>query len=153
MYMLYVWLAVIAAGLLLEAVEAGTLVTIWFSAGAVIPLIMSFWGITDAWYIILQLIVFCVVTIFSLLYLRRFVRKFIQKNSKGKTNMDMYVGKSFKVSRVDGEIAYIKLNGIEYHIVTEKEEDFELNEKVEIVKIKGNKVIVEKKEKQIKGDK
>ena len=144
MYMIYVWLAIISAGLLLEAVEAGTLVTVWFSVGAIIPLVMSFFGIDAAWYIILQIIIFGIVTILCLVFLRRIVRKTILKNSKGKTNMDLYMGKKFKIARVENEISYIKINGIEYRAVDDDGESVQLGDYVEVIKVRGNKVVVNK---------
>ena len=144
MYMIYIWLAVIAAGLLLEAVEAGTLVTIWFSVGAVVPLIMSFFNVSGVWYIILQIIIFGITTILCLIFLRRVARKTLLKNSKGKTNMDLFVGKVVKISRIDGEIEYIKLNGVEYRAITEDSQSFTIGEKVKILKVSGNKIVVEK---------
>ena len=80
MYMLYIWLAVLCLGLLIEAVSAGTLVSVWFSAGAVIPLIMSFWGVTDPWYITVQIIIFGLVTSLSLIFLRKIAKKLLYKN-------------------------------------------------------------------------
>lgn len=150
MYMVYIWLAVIAAGLLLEAVEAGTLVTIWFSVGAVIPLIMGSFGITEVWYIVLQVIIFGVVTILCLIFLRKIAKRTLFKNSKEKTNMDVNVGKKFKVVRVEEDITYIKINGVEYRAVDDDGEEIQLGDMVEIINIKGNKVIVNKISKEEK---
>ena len=147
MYMVYVWLAIIAVGLLLEAVEAGTLVTIWFSAGAVIPLIMSCFGIASAWFIILQIIVFGIVTILCLIFLRKIAKKTLFRNNKEKTNMDIYIGKKFKISRIDNEISYIKINGIEYKVEDDNGDSMKLNDMIVVLKIKGNKIIVDKIEK------
>ena len=142
--MVYVWVAILAAGLLLEAVEAGTLVTIWFSVGAIIPLIMSCFGITEFWFIALEVIIFGLVTILSLVFLRKIARKTLFKNNKEKTNMDLYIGKKFKVVRVDGDLAYIKINGVEYRAVDDDGESVALNENVVLLKIRGNKVVVDK---------
>lgn len=150
MYMVYIWVAIIAAGLLLEAVEAGTLVTIWFSVGAVIPLIMAFFGFTEVWYIILQVIIFGVITILCLIFLRKIARRTLLKNSKEKTNMDVNVGKNFKVVRVDDDITYIKINGVEYRAVDDNGEEIKLDDMVEVIKITGNKVIVNKINKEEK---
>lgn len=144
MYMIYIWLAIIAAGLLLEAVEAGTLVTIWFSVGAVVPLIMSFFGINEVWYIILQAIIFGIVTILCLVFLRKIARKTLLKNSKETTNLDIFIGKRFKISRVDDELKYIKLNGVEFRVVDDDGEEMKLGDLVEVLKVRGNKIVVNK---------
>lgn len=145
MYMLYIWLAVLCVGLLVEALNAGTLITIWFSAGAVIPLIMSFWGITTPQYITVQVIIFGLVTTLCLIFLRRIARKVLFKNNKDKTNLDLYVGKKYTIKRKVENFTYIKFNGIEYSVVLEKDDeinDLEIGDKVEIVRFEGNKAIV-----------
>lgn len=147
MYMLYIWLAVLCVGLLVEALHAGTLVSIWVSAGAVVPLIMSFWRITTPAYITIQVVVFGVVTALCMIFVRKIAKKLLFKNNKDKTNLDLYVGKKFTISNKYGNVTYIKFNGIEYSAVLENDDeinDLELGDKVQIVKFEGNKAIVEK---------
>ena len=144
MFMLYIWLAVIASGLLLEAVEAGTLVTIWFSVGAVIPFIMSFFGITETWYLVLQIVIFGIVTVLCLIFLRKITKRTLFKNNQEKTNMDIYVGKTYKITRTEDEISYIKINGVEYRAVDDTAEQLQLGDQVQVVKVRGNKVVVDK---------
>ena len=147
MYMLYIWLAVLCVGLLIESLNAGTLITIWFSAGAVVPLVMSFWGITTPAYITAQIIIFGVVTTLCLVFLRKIAKKTLFKNSKDKTNLDLYVGKKYTISNKYNNITYIKFNGIEYSAVLENDDevnDLQLGDKVEIIRFEGNKAIVKK---------
>ncbi len=147
MYMLYIWLAVVCVGLLIEAINAGTLVTIWFSAGAVIPLIMSCWGITNPGYITAQVIIFGIVTTVCLVFIRKFAKKALFKNAKDKTNLDLYVGKKYTITNKYGNVTYIKFNGIEYSAILEHDDeinDLELGDKVEIIRFEGNKAIVKK---------
>ncbi len=145
MYMLYIWLAVICVGLLVEVLEAGTLVSIWFSLGAVIPFFMSFYRVDSAWYIALQVGIFGVVTLLSLIFLRKVAKKTLFKNSKEKTNLDAIVGKKLKIVSQVEDVFYAKLNGIEYRVVCE--ENLQVGEKVEVVKLEGNKLIVKKEDK------
>ena len=154
MYMIYVWLSVLCVGLLVEAVNAGTLVTVWFSAGAVIPLIMSFWGITTPLYITVQVIIFGLVTALCLIFLRKITKKALFKNAKDKTNLDLYLGRKYTILRKVGNFTYIKFNGIEYaaYLAGDDEvNDLEVGDKVQIVSFEGNKAVVEKVE--MKGDK
>ena len=147
MYMLYIWLAVLCVGLLIESLNAGTLITIWFSAGAVIPMVMSFWGNTSPGYITAQVVIFGVVTSLCLIFLRKITKKVMFKNNKDKTNLDLYIGKKFTISNKYENVTYIKFNGIEYSAVLEKDDeinDLELGDKVEIVRFQGNKAIVKK---------
>lgn len=154
MYMIYIWLAVLCVGLLIEAVNAGTLVTIWFSAGAIIPLIMSFWGITTPLYITVQVIVFGVVTSLCLIFLRGIAKKVLFRKGKDKTNLDLYIGRKYTILRKVGNFTYIKFNGIEYSTYLDGDDevnDLEVGDKVQIVNFEGNKAMVKLVEK--KGDK
>ena len=121
-HMLYIWLSILCVGLIVEAINAGTLVSIWFSAGAVIPMIMSFWGITHPAYIALQVIIFGVVTVLCLVLVRKRTKKLLYKNSR-------------------------KTNGIEYSAILENDDevnDLQLGDKVTILRFEGNKAIVKK---------
>ncbi len=153
MTMLFVWLGVFCAGLLVECTTAGTLVSIWFSVGAVIPFIMSCFGINHPMYITAEIVVFGVVTILCLIFLRKISKKLLFRNNKNKTNLDIHIGKKYTISKKYGNDTYIKFNGIEYAAYIEGDDevnDLELGDKVEIIRFQGNKAIVkmvEKKEK------
>lgn len=147
MYMVYIWLAVLCIGLLIEAINAGTLISIWFSAGAVIPLIMSFWGVTNPICITTEIVIFGVVTTLCLVFIRKIAKKWLFKNTEDKTNLDLYVGKKYEILNKYENIAYIKFNGIEYsaHLEVEgKKNELEIGDKVEIIRFEGNKAIVKK---------
>ncbi len=151
MYMLWIWLAVIAVGLVVELVDAGTLVSAWFSVGAVIPFFMSLWRTNNPAYIVAQVVVFGVVTALCLIFLRKLALKYLYKGKQERTNLDSVVNKKLKVLRVDedGTHAVVKINGIEYTATTESEEiTFEPGEEVQVIKFEGNKVIVKKVEKK-----
>lgn len=142
-YMLWVWLAIICIGLIVEAVEAGTLVSVWFSLGAVIPLFMSFYKTNDALYISLQFIIFGVSTILLLVFIRKLAKKWLFKNSDERTNLDSYVGKKYTVKEIIEGNAYIKINGVGY-AVEDEDEKLEVGDKVVIKEFKGNKTVVNK---------
>lgn len=144
MFMVYVWLGVIFLALLVEAMSAGTLISLWFAVGAIVPLILSFWGITTPTYISIQIAIFGVVTTLSLVFLRKIAKKFLFRNAKDKTNLDLLIGKKMKITAEYNNIPYIKINGIEYSAVTEEEIDLNIGDVVEIVKFEGNKAIVKK---------
>ena len=147
MYMLYIWLAILCVSLIVEALQSGTLVSIWVSAGSVIPLIMSCWGITSPGYIVAQIIVFGVVTALCLIFVRKIAKRLLFKNSDSKTNLDLYIGKKFTITNKYDNRTYIKFNGIEYSAVLENDDevnDLELGNKVQIIRFEGNKAIVKK---------
>ena len=151
MYMIWIWLAVLAVGLIVELIDAGTLVSVWFSVGAVIPLLMSIWRTNNGWYISAQVIVFGLVTILSLVFLRKLCLKFLYKNNKETTNIDSLTNKRVKVVSLseDKTHATVKINGVEYTAVFEDDDKtFEPNEEVYIKKFEGNKIIVYRKNKE-----
>ena len=142
-YMLWLWLAIICVGLIVEAIEAGTLVSVWFSLGAVIPLFMSIYKTNDPLYISLQFIIFGVTTILLLVFIRKLAKKWLYKNSNEKTNLDSYVGKKYIVKEIIEGNAYIKINGVGYAVVDEDDE-LEVGDTVKILEFKGNKTVVSK---------
>ena len=144
MYMMYIWLAIICIGLVVEFIDAGTLVSVWVSVGAVIPLLMSLAEINTVWYITLQVVVFAVVTVLCIVFIRRLCKKFLFKNTTEKTNLDVWIGKTVKIKSVEKDIMLVKINDIEYRAVLENEEVLEKGAEVEIVKFSGNKIIVKK---------
>lgn len=148
MYMQYLWLAVIILCVIVEFIDAGTLVSIWFSVGAVIPCFMGFYQTTNPWYISSQFIIFGIISTVCLVFLRKIAKKLLFKNSKETTNLDALVGKNVKVLSCEENYSTIKLNGIVYSAIAEDEKDLNVGDVVEIVKFSGNKVIVKLKNKE-----
>ena len=144
MNMMYIWLAVICIGLVVEFIDAGTLVSIWVSVGAVIPLLMSLAKINAVWYITLQVVVFAVITVLCIVFLRKICKKLLFKNTKEKTNLDVWVGKTTNIEKVENNTMLVKINDILYRAVLDGDEILEAGTKVEIVKFSGNKIIVKK---------
>ena len=147
MYIIYFWLCIVCLGLLVEAINSGTLVTIWFSAGATIPLIMSFTLIEEPWFITLQFLIFGLVTTLCLVFLRRITKKVLFRGGKDKTNLDMYIGRKYIIRNKIGNFTYIKFNGIEYSAFLERDDDdneLVIGDKVELLRFEGNKAIVKK---------
>lgn len=145
MTMFYIWIAIMCVGLVVEFLDAGTLVSVWVSVGAIIPLIMSLFKITAVWYITLQVVIFGVVTALCIIFLRKLCKKLIFKNTNEKTNLEIHVGKKTKVLEIENGKALVKINDIIYSAISEVEDEkFEANETVEIVKFSGNKVIIKK---------
>ena len=73
-------------------------------------------------------------------------KKFLLKNAKEKTNLDLLVGKKVRMlERTDFEtMGSVKINDVVWSAVGEHNETIEKDEIVEVVKISGNKVIVKK---------
>ena len=97
-YMWIIWLSLFVLMLVVEGAGPG-LVSIWFSFGALIALIISFIDGVPWW---VELIVFVAVSVATLFALRPIVKRFYKRNNI-RTNVDSFVGKR-------GYILYIKDN-------------------------------------------
>ena len=143
-YMWVVWLSIFVVALIIEATTT-ELVSVFFAFGAVIAMIISFIPGVEWW---VQLIVFVVLSGASLAALRPLVRKYLNKEKRD-TNVDEFIGKKVNVIDLNNDgIPEVKLNGLIWRIEPVDEEDkIAVGDKVEIVTIKGNKLVVRKVEK------
>ncbi len=131
------------AFIILIIIELATvnLVTIWFAIGAVAAIISTIF--TDS--IVIQLIVFGVVSLLSLLITKPLVKKF-KKFDVEATNLDRVIGKVGEVTKKisSNEYGEVKIFG-NYWTATSKEE-LDVGERVKVLSIDGVKLIVEKEE-------
>ena len=100
--MVFIWIALIALFVIIESLTYN-LVTIWFAFGSLAASITSCF--TDN--IQIQVLVFVIVTIITLLCLRPFVKKYI-KPKQQPTNADMNIGAEGVVTE---EISNLKSTG------------------------------------------
>ena len=142
-YAIWFWLAVFVITIAVEAMTQD-LVSIWFTLGSLVSLCISYLA---PWWV--QLIVFVVVSTASLIATRPLVKKLMRSQIR-KTNTDEFIGQRTKllsdVSKF--EMGTLKLNSVIYSVVLPEEEDEEIKKDtvVEIVTIKGNKLVVRKVE-------
>ena len=141
-YMWAVWLGVFVLSIIIEATTA-ELVSIFFAAGSVIALIISFIPGVEWW---VQLIVFVVISAVALLGLRPLANRLLKKEKRN-TNVDEMIGRKGVMIKGCDELNYgeIKVNGVIWTAVSEDSREPILEgEVVEIVAIQGNKLIVKK---------
>ncbi|MCQ2773098.1 MAG: NfeD family protein [Bacilli bacterium] len=141
-WMWIIWLTIFVVAIIVEAIGAD-LVSIWFAAGAMVALILSFIPNCYWW---IQLIVFVVISTALLFCLRPLAHRYMRNNIV-RTNIDeMIHSKGVMKARYDylhhGEVV---VNGVTWTAIASKEKDV-LNEGdiVTVVAISGNKLIVEK---------
>lgn len=141
-YMIWIWLAVFVVAIIIEGCTT-QLVSIWFSGGALISLILSL--IPDvAWWI--EVVVFSVVSIALLIILRPFFKKALVK-IKTESNVDEIIGKKGKILKPITELdkGEIIINGVIWTALSSNEKvEIAKDEVVKVVAIQGNKLIVEK---------
>lgn len=141
-FMWIVWLVVFVVAIILEATTA-ELVSIFFCAGSLVSLIVSFIPGVDWW---VEVILFVVISGASLLGLRPLMKKFLNKEKRN-TNIDEMIGKKGLMIKGCDELNHgeMKVNGVIWTAVSADESvPIETNERVVIVGVNGNKLIVKK---------
>lgn len=139
---IWVWLAIFVITIVIEAMTQD-IVSIWFTVGSFASLCISYLA---PWWV--ELIVFVVISTVCLLLTRPLVKK-IMRSQIRKTNSDDLIGQKVKllsdVTKFD--MGTVKINSVIYNvIIAEDEEVIKKDTVVEIVSIKGNKLIVRKVE-------
>ncbi len=138
--MILIWFAVILIAAFIE-ITTMDLTSVWFSIGAVISFIMAIMNVALFW----QVAAFIVVSTILLLSVRPLVKNYFRTNIVG-TNADALVGKvatctkPIKVS----ERGQVKIDGQYWSAITSEGDRIEEGDKVEILAIEGNKLIVVK---------
>ncbi|SFR84341.1 NfeD family protein [Anaeromicropila populeti] len=139
---LYIWLIALAVFIIVEIATLG-LATVWFACGALAAVVVTLLGGN----IYVQLMVFIVVSLASLLTVRPYVaRKFNLKRTK--TNVMSLIGQDAKVTEdIDNfaEKGAAMINGLEWTARSETNQVISTGSKVEVVKVEGVKLIVKVK--------
>lgn len=141
-FMFWVWLGVLVLTAVLEFATQ-EVVSIWFTVGAIVPLILAGTGVVSwEW----QVLIFLVVSVALILSLRRLTKKFLLRNANYRTNVDSLIGKECRMlSRTDFETrGSVKINDVVWTVVAANDVAIEKDEIVRIVKVDGNKLIVER---------
>ncbi len=140
--MVYVWLGVLVAMVVLEIVTT-QLVSVWFAVGALAAFLVALAGVEAIW---IQLVVFVAVSAVAVAVTRPLVRKMVNIKAEP-TNADMVIGKIGVVTdKIDNiaETGLVKVNGSLWTARTADGSVIEIGEKVKILEISGVKLIVEK---------
>lgn len=128
--------------LLLIELFTVNLVTIWFAIGAVAAIITTIF--TDS--VLIQSIVFVVVSVISLLITKPLIKK-VKKFEVEPTNSDRVIGKVGDVTKKIEKNKYgeVKVYGNTW--TASSKDVIEVGERVKVLSIDGVKLIVEKEEK------
>lgn len=138
----FVWLALLAVLLVIEAITAG-LTTIWFAGGALVAAVASYLGVGIA----AQWILFLCVSLVLLIFTRPIAVKIMNKGVT-KTNVNSLIGQKAVVIHEVNNLAQsgqVKLNDVEWMARTSSDEEIISENTVVVIKeIHGVKLIVEK---------
>lgn len=137
--MWYVWLILAGVFLICEVLTTGFLI-FWLALGSLIAMIVSLF--TDN--IIIQTTVFLISSVILILATKPLIKKFANIETV-KTNAQAIIGKKGLVTKDISSInasGQVKVNGEIWSATGINDMDIPKNTKVEIVEIKGVKVIV-----------
>lgn len=137
------WLIVFVVLLIVEIATMG-LTTVWFAGGALIAFLAAYLGFG----VIVQVVVFLVVSILLLILTRPLAVKFFNQERQ-KTNAESLIGQKAIVKEEINTLqatGRVEVNGMEWSAKTEESEIIEADTIVMIKGIQGVKLIVEKEE-------
>lgn len=138
----WMWIAVIIAAVVIEAVSE-QLVSIWFVPAAVVATIIDFFDVHIVW----QVIVFLAISLLGIFFIRRFLTRF-NNSPSSKTNIDAIVGEKCVVTeKVDtfAGCGQVKVKGQIWSARGTADNDvFEVGDVLRIVAIEGVKLICKK---------
>lgn len=140
--MFWIWIGVIVVTAVVEAATM-EIVSIWFTIGAIVPLILAATGaVSWEW----QLIIFIALSAILIISLRNITKKYLLRNSNEKTNLDTIIGKEYRMSEETDfdSVGSVKINGVTWSAIEKDRQTILKGEIVRVVKIDGNKLIVEK---------
>ena len=142
MHLTWIWLGITIFAIFAELTTAA-LVSVWFVGGGLVATILSLIPGID-WY--WQLTAFFVVSALMMVFLRPIVKKVLDKNSEGKTNLDNIIGQKVRMlSTADfDKLGSAKINDVVWNIKSADDSVLNEGDIVEIVEISGNKLIAKK---------
>ena len=136
----YIWLGLMALFLIVEAVCALHLVSIWFAAGALVAAVAAILN-AAVW---LQVLLFLAVSCVILALMWPFVKKFLNPGLQ-KTNIDTVIGSEGLVTaEIDNLEAkgQVKLGGMEWTARSTTGEPIAPGTRIRVDRIEGVKVFV-----------
>ena len=142
-FMSVYWIILFLVLLFIELATVN-LVSIWFAVGAFVAFITSFF--TDS--VLIQLLVFVVISVVSLFITLPLVKKFKKKEKIVPTNLDRVIGKEVEVTKEIKSNHYGEVQVFGTTWTATGEGTFKVGEKSIVDKIDGVKLIVKKEEKK-----
>ena len=141
-YMWIVWLSAAIFFLIIESITV-ELISIWFTGGSIIAMILALLGVDLGW----QIAGFCATSILLILFTRPIVARYLKRN-ESKTNVDSLIGAIATVTKdiIPDDRGEVKVNGQHWLAISSENGFIETGSKVIILAIEGAKLIVKKYE-------
>ena len=147
-----IWLGVMIVLIVVELITVD-LVAVWFALASLLMVIIT--AFFPQMFFVWQFCIFLAVSTIAVLSTRKLVKKLMQRKKDQETNLELIVNHTGRVVEEivnDLERGAVKINGIIWNARTENGETVAVDELVNVIQIKGNKLIVEKKNKNEKGE-
>ncbi len=144
--MIIIWAFLFLIALLVE-IFTEALVSVWFCIGAVVAAALTYVPDMPWWG---ELIIFLGVSLLSFLIIRPLVNNKLQR-IKTKTNVDTLIGKRGVVAKKIStlEKGEVKINDVIWNAIKrDSDDDIKEGDIIEVISIQGNKLLVEKAEKE-----
>jgi membrane protein implicated in regulation of membrane protease activity len=137
----WLWIVVALATLGIEIATVGTLISIWFTIGALAAYLGQLIGLDFT----LQVLVFIVVSLVSFALVRPLAAKYFSSKQVA-TNADRYIGRTFTVVEAITEEQWgaIKIQGVRWSCREVKGKPVAVGETVEVIALEGAKLVVKK---------
>jgi len=137
-WMLWLWLGIFVVALMVEFATAD-MVSVWFALAAIPSFILALLNVN----IVIQVVLFAIVTILLLALTRPLAMKYFKTNEI-KTNVDLYIGASgvcIQLIEIDS-IGRVKVRNQDWSAISN--EVIQVGENVRVLDVEGAKLIVEK---------
>lgn len=137
---IYYWLILLVILIILEVLTPISIVSCWFIPGAIVGGILSILKVP----LIIQIIVFFVISIILLILTKPLSKKLQEKGNPMKEYP--YIGvKTYLLSDItDIELGLVKINDIIWNVRSIENEIIKKGEKVEVIRVEGNTLLVKK---------
>ena len=138
--MIWIWVGVIVATILLEFFTTA-FVSIWFTVGAVVGLVLEAFGVSPE----IQVATFFIVALVSLVFFRKICLRLFKDRSSA-TNADAIIGEKLKlITGISPDVmGTARVHDVVWNCNTPNEDVIEAGAYVIVKEIKGNKLIVTK---------
>ncbi len=135
-----VWSMIIIGTIIVE-IAGPQLVSIWFTLGAIVSLILAIFNVD----VTIQLIVFVLVSTIALVISKPIYNKYINKNSDQKQDVNSLVGdEGVMVLFLNEENRqYVEIKGARWEIINE--ETIPVGKRIVVTKVVGNRLEVKEK--------
>ena len=137
--MVIFWLIVAIASIVIEIINLGNLICIWFAIGALVSAILAWLKV----YTAIQYIVFFVASILAMLIIRPLAAEYLRGNTVP-TNADRLIGKTGVVTKdiTSDSWGEVLVMGVRWSAISVDNTAIKTDTKVKIMAIDGVKLMV-----------